>query len=72
MISGHVPPEEYHFSCFNSHAMFLLRSRITMSVAVFSQTLYKTQVRELKEECEERNKLYKDGQQTQQDLQEER
>uniref|UniRef100_A0A8C2XLP9 Rho-associated protein kinase n=1 Tax=Cyclopterus lumpus TaxID=8103 RepID=A0A8C2XLP9_CYCLU len=31
---------------------------------VFSQTLYKTQVRELKEECEERNKLYKDGQQT--------
>lgn len=36
------------------------------------QTLYKTQVRELKEECEERNKLYKDAQQSMQDLQEER
>ncbi|TNN69955.1 Rho-associated protein kinase 2 [Liparis tanakae] len=38
----------------------------------YFSTLYKTQVRELKEECEERNKLYKDGQQTQQELQEER
>lgn len=37
-----------------------------------SQTLYKTQVRELKEECEEKNKLYKDMQQTLQELQEER
>lgn len=36
------------------------------------QTLYKTQVRELKEECEERNKLYKDVQQSVQELQEER
>ncbi|XP_068608289.1 rho-associated protein kinase 2, partial [Brachionichthys hirsutus] len=35
----------------------------------YFSTLYKTQVRELKEECEERNKLYKDGQQ---ELQEER
>uniref|UniRef100_A0A8C2XKH4 non-specific serine/threonine protein kinase n=1 Tax=Cyclopterus lumpus TaxID=8103 RepID=A0A8C2XKH4_CYCLU len=38
----------------------------------YFSTLYKTQVRELKEECEERNKLYKDGQQTLQELQEER
>lgn len=38
----------------------------------FLQTLYKTQVRELKEECEERNKLYKEVQQSLQELQEER
>lgn len=36
------------------------------------QTLYKTQVRELKDECEERNKLTKDVQQSVQELQEER
>lgn len=38
----------------------------------FFQTLYKTQVRELKEECEEKNKLYKEVQQSLQELQEER
>ncbi|XP_056151251.1 rho-associated protein kinase 2 [Lampris incognitus] len=38
----------------------------------YFSTLYKTQVRELKEECEERNKLYKDIQQSLQELQEER
>lgn len=38
----------------------------------YFSTLYKTQVRELKEECEEKNKLYKDVQQSLQDLQEER
>uniref|UniRef100_A0AAQ5ZFX9 Rho-associated protein kinase 2 n=1 Tax=Amphiprion ocellaris TaxID=80972 RepID=A0AAQ5ZFX9_AMPOC len=38
----------------------------------YFSTLYKTQVRELKEECEERNKLYKDVQQSLQELQEER
>uniref|UniRef100_A0A673GMS4 non-specific serine/threonine protein kinase n=1 Tax=Sinocyclocheilus rhinocerous TaxID=307959 RepID=A0A673GMS4_9TELE len=38
----------------------------------YFSTLYKTQVRELKEECEERNKLYKDMQQNLQELQEER
>ncbi|XP_060781167.1 rho-associated protein kinase 2 isoform X3 [Neoarius graeffei] len=38
----------------------------------YFSTLYKTQVRELKEECEERNKIYKDMQQNLQDLQEER
>ncbi|CAL8285714.1 unnamed protein product [Lota lota] len=38
----------------------------------YFSTLYKTQVRELKEECEDRNKLSKDAQQSQQDLQEER
>ncbi|KAJ8333083.1 hypothetical protein SKAU_G00419790 [Synaphobranchus kaupii] len=38
----------------------------------YFSTLYKTQVRELKEECEEKNKLYKDIQQNLQDLQEER
>uniref|UniRef100_A0A673CIT3 non-specific serine/threonine protein kinase n=1 Tax=Sphaeramia orbicularis TaxID=375764 RepID=A0A673CIT3_9TELE len=38
----------------------------------YFSTLYKTQVRELKEECEERNKLYKDMQQSLQELQEER
>lgn len=38
----------------------------------YFSTLYKTQVRELKEECEEKNKLYKDMQQSLQDLQEER
>lgn len=38
----------------------------------FLQTLYKTQVRELKEECEERNKLCKDAQQSLQEQQEER
>lgn len=27
------------------------------------QTLYKTQIRELKEECDEKNKLYKDAEQ---------
>lgn len=36
------------------------------------QTLYKTQVRELKEECEEKTKLYKEMQQSLQELQEER
>ncbi|KAG7250678.1 hypothetical protein CRUP_000176, partial [Coryphaenoides rupestris] len=38
----------------------------------YFSTLYKTQVRELKEECEDRNKLSKDTQQSLQDLQEER
>uniref|UniRef100_A0A8C1FFG3 non-specific serine/threonine protein kinase n=1 Tax=Cyprinus carpio carpio TaxID=630221 RepID=A0A8C1FFG3_CYPCA len=38
----------------------------------YFSTLYKTQVRELKEECEEKNKLYKDMQQNLQELQEER
>ncbi|KAI4803853.1 hypothetical protein KUCAC02_025501 [Chaenocephalus aceratus] len=38
----------------------------------YFSTLYKTQVRELKEDCEERNKLYKDVQQSLQELQEER
>ncbi|XP_030627753.1 rho-associated protein kinase 2 [Chanos chanos] len=38
----------------------------------YFSTLYKTQVRELKEECEERNKLYKEMQQNLQELQEER
>uniref|UniRef100_A0AAY4A7A2 Rho-associated protein kinase n=1 Tax=Denticeps clupeoides TaxID=299321 RepID=A0AAY4A7A2_9TELE len=38
----------------------------------YFSTLYKTQVRELKEECEEKNKLYKDMQQALQELQEER
>ncbi|XP_062378079.1 rho-associated protein kinase 2 isoform X2 [Sardina pilchardus] len=38
----------------------------------YFSTLYKTQVRELKEECEEKNKLYKDVQQSLQELQEER
>ncbi|XP_057197283.1 rho-associated protein kinase 2 isoform X6 [Triplophysa rosa] len=38
----------------------------------YFSTLYKTQVRELKEECEEKNKLYKDMQQGLPDLQEER
>uniref|UniRef100_A0A3Q3W352 Rho-associated protein kinase 2 n=1 Tax=Mola mola TaxID=94237 RepID=A0A3Q3W352_MOLML len=38
----------------------------------YFSTLYKTQVRELKEECEERNKLYKDVQQSLQELHEER
>uniref|UniRef100_A0A7N6FLT9 Rho-associated protein kinase n=1 Tax=Anabas testudineus TaxID=64144 RepID=A0A7N6FLT9_ANATE len=38
----------------------------------YFSTLYKTQVRELKEECEERNKLYKEMQQSLQELQEER
>uniref|UniRef100_A0A8C2KRL8 Rho-associated protein kinase 2 n=1 Tax=Cyprinus carpio TaxID=7962 RepID=A0A8C2KRL8_CYPCA len=38
----------------------------------YFSTLYKTQVRELKEECEEKNKLYKDMQQSLQELQEER
>uniref|UniRef100_A0A667ZC72 non-specific serine/threonine protein kinase n=1 Tax=Myripristis murdjan TaxID=586833 RepID=A0A667ZC72_9TELE len=42
------------------------------SVFLLLCTLYKTQVRELKEECEERNKLYKDIQQSLQELQEER
>ncbi|XP_059208808.1 rho-associated protein kinase 2 isoform X1 [Centropristis striata] len=38
----------------------------------YFSTLYKTQVRELKEECEERNKLYKEVQQSLQEQQEER
>nr|XP_019940542.1 PREDICTED: rho-associated protein kinase 2 [Paralichthys olivaceus] len=38
----------------------------------YFSTLYKTQVRELKEECEERNKLHKDVQQSVQEFQEER
>uniref|UniRef100_A0A8C6V2N3 Rho-associated protein kinase 2 n=1 Tax=Neogobius melanostomus TaxID=47308 RepID=A0A8C6V2N3_9GOBI len=37
----------------------------------YFSTLYKTQVRELKEECEEKNKLYKEVQQSLQELQEE-
>ncbi|KAM6954093.1 rho-associated protein kinase 2-like [Aplochiton taeniatus] len=35
-------------------------------------TLYKTQIRELKEECDERNKLFKDAQQRLEEYQEER
>uniref|UniRef100_A0A673JJE0 Rho-associated protein kinase n=1 Tax=Sinocyclocheilus rhinocerous TaxID=307959 RepID=A0A673JJE0_9TELE len=38
----------------------------------YFSTLYKTQVRELKEECEEKNKLYKDMQQSLQEQHEER
>ncbi|XP_045579489.1 rho-associated protein kinase 2 isoform X2 [Salmo salar] len=38
----------------------------------YFSTLYKTQVRELKDECEEKSKLYKDMQQSLQELQEER
>ncbi|CAB1439868.1 unnamed protein product [Pleuronectes platessa] len=38
----------------------------------YFSTLYKTQVRELKEDCEERNKLHKDVQQSVQEFQEER
>ncbi|KAM6968837.1 rho-associated protein kinase 2 isoform 2-T2 [Tautogolabrus adspersus] len=38
----------------------------------YFSTLYKTQVRELKEECEEKNKLFKEAQQSLQELQEER
>lgn len=44
---------------------------ISLSLFVL-QTLYKTQVRELKEECEEKNKLYKEVQQSLQEQQEER
>uniref|UniRef100_A0A8C9YKQ6 non-specific serine/threonine protein kinase n=1 Tax=Sander lucioperca TaxID=283035 RepID=A0A8C9YKQ6_SANLU len=39
-----------------------LRKSVYLNCLLFFQTLYKTQVRELKEECEERNKLYKDVQ----------
>ena len=46
--------------------------RLRLGSLVWTQTLYKTQVRELKEECEDRNKLSKDAQQSLQDLQEER
>uniref|UniRef100_A0A671LUN9 non-specific serine/threonine protein kinase n=1 Tax=Sinocyclocheilus anshuiensis TaxID=1608454 RepID=A0A671LUN9_9TELE len=42
------------------------------NIEIIIHTLYKTQVRELKEECEEKNKLYKDMQQNLQELQEER
>lgn len=45
---------------------------LVLYIYFFWQTLYKTQVRELKEECEERNKLYKDAQQSLQEMQEER
>ncbi|XP_077477029.1 rho-associated protein kinase 2 isoform X1 [Stigmatopora argus] len=38
----------------------------------YFSTLYKTQVRELKEECEDKNKLFKEVQQSLQELQEER
>lgn len=38
----------------------------------FSKTLYKTQIRELKDECDERNKLYKETQQQLAEYQEER
>ncbi|XP_057715129.1 rho-associated protein kinase 2 isoform X1 [Corythoichthys intestinalis] len=38
----------------------------------YFSTLYKTQVRELKDECEEKNKLFKEVQQSLQELQEER
>lgn len=36
------------------------------------KTLYKTQIRELKDECEERNKLYKEAQQRLAEYEEER
>lgn len=52
-------------SFLNAHWTFL-------NFTPLFQTLYKTQVRELKEECEEKNKLYKDVQQSLQELQEER
>lgn len=45
---------------------------VSISLLFALQTLYKTQVRELKEECEEKNKLYKEVQQSLQDQQEER
>lgn len=55
----------------------LIVSCLTLKAHIFNfmpvfQTLYKTQVRELKEECEEKNKLYKDMQQSLHELQEER
>lgn len=66
-------------SCYVHHGtetkMCLLLSKAPNAFPCFFfylQTLYKTQVRELKEECEERNKLYKDAQQSLQDMQEER
>lgn len=51
---------------------YLCRAWHLFSLSPIFQTLYKTQVRELKEECEERNKLYKEVQQSLQELQEER
>uniref|UniRef100_A0A671XT85 non-specific serine/threonine protein kinase n=1 Tax=Sparus aurata TaxID=8175 RepID=A0A671XT85_SPAAU len=55
-----------------NHLLDIKRSLEKQNQELRKSTLYKTQVRELKEECEERNKLYKDAQQSMQDLQEER
>uniref|UniRef100_A0A667YZT4 Rho-associated protein kinase 2 n=1 Tax=Myripristis murdjan TaxID=586833 RepID=A0A667YZT4_9TELE len=55
-----------------NHLLDIKRSLEKQNQELRKSTLYKTQVRELKEECEERNKLYKDIQQSLQELQEER
>uniref|UniRef100_A0A4W6FC72 non-specific serine/threonine protein kinase n=1 Tax=Lates calcarifer TaxID=8187 RepID=A0A4W6FC72_LATCA len=55
-----------------NHLLDIKRSLEKQNQELRKSTLYKTQVRELKEECEERNKLYKDVQQSLQELQEER
>uniref|UniRef100_A0A667YZI6 Rho-associated protein kinase 2 n=1 Tax=Myripristis murdjan TaxID=586833 RepID=A0A667YZI6_9TELE len=46
-----------------NHLLDIKRSLEKQNQELRKSTLYKTQVRELKEECEERNKLYKDIQQ---------
>uniref|UniRef100_A0A671LKN9 Rho-associated protein kinase 2 n=1 Tax=Sinocyclocheilus anshuiensis TaxID=1608454 RepID=A0A671LKN9_9TELE len=55
-----------------NHLLEIKRSLEKQNMELRKYTLYKTQVRELKEECEEKNKLYKDMQQSLQELQEER
>uniref|UniRef100_A0A671M0H9 non-specific serine/threonine protein kinase n=1 Tax=Sinocyclocheilus anshuiensis TaxID=1608454 RepID=A0A671M0H9_9TELE len=55
-----------------NHLLEIKRSLEKQNMELRKYTLYKTQVRELKEECEEKNKLYKDMQQNLQELQEER
>lgn len=45
----------------------------TLKILFFSiKTLYKTQIRELKDECDEKNKLYKKAQQHLAEYKEER
>lgn len=54
-------------------ANHILDSSVGISFVFFAaQTLYKTQVRELKEECEEKTKLCKELQQKKQEFQDER
>lgn len=52
-----------HFCLYLSSPIHLMHPTYLYLLLFSFQTLYKTQIRELKEECDEKNKLYKDAEQ---------